>query len=63
MTTHEALAIFDADQLFELVRDGSVFLGCVFDGAELADFDAEELELQACSGRGADFTELACQRL
>ena len=55
MTTHQGVTIADADQLFDLLRDGSAFHDCIFDNAEL--------ELENCSARRADFAGLECQTL
>ena len=63
MAIHEGLTIADADQMLDLLKRGVVFKDCVFDDADLTDFDAEELEFEGCSFRKADFSNSSCQSL
>ena len=60
---HESLTVANADHLLALMAEGAVFRGCTFDGADLRDMDAAEVELDACSLRETDFSNLACDSL
>lgn len=60
---HQGLTITDVDQFAALYRQGVVFRDCRFDEADLIDFDADVLELDRCSLRGAKFTNLVCPGL
>ena len=63
MTAHEDITITDAEQLRGLLRRSTTFRRCVFDDAELLDFDADEMRLEECSLRRVNFFNLACDGL
>ena len=62
-TPHENLTITDAAQFHDLLRNSAIFIRCMFDDAELPEFDAEQLHFEDCSLRRVNFFNLACDDL
>ncbi len=63
MTIHEDLTVTSVADLSALLKSSVVFRNCTLDGADFAEFDAEEMNFEKCTFKKADFSFVVCQSL